>query len=102
VLSAVLARGLPEPRGGGGHELAVSIRTATVDGVATSARHSRFVTVGLLHVVPNLLRVVRISQIQALDHVAVRHGRAATDHEQHGLATDVLDDEGLTFMAAQS
>ena len=35
------------------HELAVGIGTATVDGVAASARHSELVTVGLLHVVPN-------------------------------------------------
>src|SRR5262245_48035252 len=83
------------------HELAIGIGTATVDGVAASARHSRFVTVSLLHVVPNLPRVVRIRQIQALNHVAVRHGRAATDHEQHGLATDVLDDEGGAFVTAQ-
>ena len=42
------------------HELAFGIGAAAVDGVAASARHSRLVTVRLLHVVPNLLRIVRI------------------------------------------
>jgi hypothetical protein len=37
----------------------------------------------------------------SLHHVAVRHGRAAGDHEQHGLAANVLDHEGLALMAAQ-
>ncbi len=83
------------------HELAVGIGTATIDGVAASARHSRLVTVGLLHVAPNLLRVVRIGQIESLHHVAVRHGRAAGDHEQHGLAANVLDHERLTLVTAE-
>ena len=48
------------------------------------------------------LRVVWVGKIQGLYHVAVRHGGATRDHEQGGLATDVLDHEGLTLMAAQS
>src|SRR4029077_10447046 len=76
-LSGLAVEGNQEAVEGAVDELAVSIRTATVDGVAASARHSRFVTVGLLHVVPNLFRVVRIRQIQSLNHVAVRHRRAA-------------------------
>src|SRR4029079_3113138 len=82
-------------------ELAVGKGTATVHGVAASARHSRLVTVGLLDVVPDFFRVVRISQIQSLHHVTVRHGWATADHEQHGLAADILNHEGLTLMATE-
>ena len=84
------------------NEFAIGIGAATVDGVAASARHSRLVTVGLLDVGPNLLRVVRIRKIKSLNHVTVGHGRATRHHEQHGLAANILDDQGLAFVATQS
>ena len=58
-------------------------------------------TIGLLHVRPDLLRVVRIGKIESLHNVTVGHGRTTRDHEQHGLATDVLDHKRLTFMTAK-
>ena len=42
---------------------AIRIVQTTVDGIAAGARNRRLVAVGLLHIVPDLLRVVRIAQV---------------------------------------
>src|SRR5690606_33212563 len=57
--------------------LALGIVEAAVDGIAAGARNGRLVTVGRLHVVPDLLRIIRIAEIQSLDHVAESHARTA-------------------------
>ena len=46
-------------------DLAIAISTTAVDGVAAGARNSRFITIGLLDVVPDFLRVVRDRSGQA-------------------------------------
>src|SRR6185312_9226766 len=70
-LAGLAVEGNHEAVEGAIHELAVGIGTTAVDGVAASARNSGLVTVSRLHVLPDRLRVVRISQIESLHHVAV-------------------------------
>src|SRR6202012_318344 len=77
-------------------DLAVAESTTAVDGVAASARNSRFITIGLLDVVPDFLWVVRVGQVERLNDV-----RPRAEDVHHRRAVDV-DDERLTFMTAQS
>jgi hypothetical protein len=77
------------------HELAVRKGHAAIHRVAAGARHSRCVAVRRLGVVPELLRMVRVGQVQCLNDVwptafHVHHWRPAKIHY-----------ERLSLMAAQ-
>ena len=76
-------------------DLAVGVVHATLDHVATGARHGREVAIGLLLVGPDLHRIVGIGKVERLHDV-----RPSGDEEHHRLAANV-DDDGLAFVTTQ-